>query len=93
MTFSPSEKTLELLEGLLIFASPSKVMLELLARLLFFPVSLEVTSGAGAHSEMTRGAGAPSEMTHEVAAPSELLPDVVWGCSDFLLVTSFLLIF
>jgi hypothetical protein len=33
---------------------------------------------------------APSKLAHGAVAPSGLLPDVVWGCSDFLLLTSFL---
>jgi hypothetical protein len=92
MTFSPSEKTLELSELLMTFA-PSKLMLELRAGLLIFVAPSKLARGAVAPSEMTRGAAATSEMTLGAAAPSELLPDVVWGCSDFLLVTALLLIF
>ena len=91
MTFAPSEKMLELSEGLLIFVAPSKVMLELPAGLLLF----EMTRGAAAIWEMTHGAAAPSKVTCGAGAPLDLLPDNVWGCSDFLLVTAhvFLLIF
>ena len=68
---------------LLLSLAPSEQVLDLSEGLLFF----------AAPSELAHEAVAPSKVTRGADAPSELLPDVVWGCSDFLLVTALLLIF
>ena len=64
-------------------------MLELRAGLLIFaaPSKLVLELRAGLLIFVS-----PSNLARGAVAPSELLPDVVWGCSDYHLVT-FLLIF